>query len=464
MEVAQLIKEPESKTLEFKRDLSSLLPILKTIIAFANTAGGMIIIGCSSQGEIIGVKDIFKEEERLANAIADSIYPFILPELEIATLKGKDLLIIKVAYWKAPFYLKKEGMPNGVYVRLGSTSRPAGPELIAELQRSVISASFDQQPIPDLSESCLDLEKIKQVFKKRGKQINKEKMQSLGILVPHARSLVPSIGGLILFGKPAELHRFFPDARISCARFIGISKANILDRYEVEGTIIDAVESVPKFIARNTRLAAEIKGIHRKDIPEYPHVAVREVLINALVHNDYSIKGARIQVAIYDNRLEIQNPGMLPLGFTIEDMKAGISRVRNRVIARVFHELKLMEVWGSGYKRSIEDCKLGNYPTPEWLELGAAVRVTFFPHTKTIIEKTIPSSQIRHEISERQEKILALFHPGLQLSFREIFTQLSQSIPERTLRYDLAILREKQVLESLGRGRATVWQLGTRTH
>jgi len=103
--------------LEFKRDLSSLLPVLKTIIAFANTAGGIIIIGCSPPGIITGVQNIFKEEERLANAIADSIHPFLLPELEVATLEEKDLLIIKVAHWKGPFYLKKEGMPKGVYVR-----------------------------------------------------------------------------------------------------------------------------------------------------------------------------------------------------------------------------------------------------------------------------------------------------------------------------------------------------------
>src|ERR1700723_1990625 len=95
MEIERLVKQPESKTLEFKRDLSSLLPVLKTIIAFANTAGGIIIIGCSPPGIITGLQNVFKEEEKLANAIADSIHPFILPELEVATLEEKDLLIIK---------------------------------------------------------------------------------------------------------------------------------------------------------------------------------------------------------------------------------------------------------------------------------------------------------------------------------------------------------------------------------
>lgn len=460
MDIATLVKQPESKTLEFKTDLSSLIPILKTIIAFANTAGGTLIIGCPSSGIVKGLGNIFKEEERLANAIADSIHPPLLPELEIATLEGKDLLIVKVAHWRGPFYLKKEGLPKGAYIRLGSTSRPAGPELLDELQRSFVSLSFDQQPLPDLTKDHLDLEKVEQVFQERGKLIDQDKLQSLGVLVPYGRRVVPSIGGLILFGKAAALQHSLPDARVSCARFLGEQRANILDRFEVKGTILDAVESVPKFISRNTRLAAQIKGMYRQDIPEYPPVAVREVLINSLVHTDYSVTGSHIQIAIFDDRLEIQNPGMLPFGFTMEDLKAGVSRVRNRVIARVFHELHLMEAWGSGYRRCIEECQLGNYPAPEWVELGAAVRVIFYPHPQTVIKglHAIPQEAV-DELVERQKVLLALFQPGQQLAARDIFEYFSGAIPERTLRHDLALLRDKKLVFSQGKGRATMWQL-----
>lgn len=105
-----LVKQLESKTLEFKRDLSSMQPILKTIVAFANTAGGVLIVGSSPEGEIVGVDDVFKSEEKLANAIADSIHPPILPEIEIVTLNEKNLLVVKVSYWRGPFYLKKIGL------------------------------------------------------------------------------------------------------------------------------------------------------------------------------------------------------------------------------------------------------------------------------------------------------------------------------------------------------------------
>lgn len=111
-EIEKLLTQPESKTLEFKKDLSSLEPIMKTIVAFANTAGGTLIVGRGSDGTLLRLSDVFKAEEAIANSIAESILPSILPEIEIATVRGKDLLIVRVAHWRAPFYLKKEGIPS----------------------------------------------------------------------------------------------------------------------------------------------------------------------------------------------------------------------------------------------------------------------------------------------------------------------------------------------------------------
>jgi ATP-dependent DNA helicase RecG len=456
MEIEKLLLQPESKLLEFKRDLSSLEPILKTIVAFANTAGGIVVIGRASDGAIVGVQDVFKAEEALANSIADNIRPSILPEIEITTVQGKDLLVVKVSHWRAPFYLKKEGMPQGVYIRLGSTNRSASLELLAELQRSVLTLSYDQQPLTDLTKEELRLEEVFRRFINIHKEIDEEKLKSLGILVPAAHKYVPSIGGLILFGKEKSRQQLVPDARVSCARFVGIDKTNILDRLEIEGTILDAVDEVSKFIARNTRLGAEIKDIFRKDIPEYCPVAVREALINALVHADYSFSGSHIQIAIFNNRLEIQNPGMLPFGFTLDDFKMGVSRIRNRVIARVFHELKLMEQWGSGYRRIMEACRNEGYPEPRWEELGTYFRVTFYPNAHTVL--TFQETAGESEFTERQQAIMNLFKQGEKLPFREIFHRFTSPISKRMLQYDLAQLKRKGYLISKGRGRALVWQ------
>lgn len=456
MEISELIQQPESKVLEFKRDLSSLTPILKTIVAFANTAGGILVIGVSADGSLVGISDIFKAEETITSAIADSITPAILPEIEIATVKEKSLLIIKVSHWRAPFYLTKEGIPNGVYIRLGSTSRPAGPGLIQELQRSVTNVSYDQQGISNLTAKALDPQKIKTAFQGIGKDVSDKKLLSLGVLVSLNGKTVPSIGGLILFGQNDIREQYIPDARVRCARFRGTDKTDIIDQYEVEGTILDAVDEVPKFIARNTRKAAQIKKIRRKDISEYPEIALREILINALAHADYSIPGSTIQIAIFDDRLEIQNPGMLPFGFTMDDLKAGVSRVRNRVIAKVFHELKLMEEWGSGYKRVVDECRKNGYPEPIWTELGTFIKVSFVPHIKTS-HKQVPEKAL-DELSEREKLILNFFKKGQPRPFRDIFEKLSLNLSERMVRYLLVQMKKKGLLISKGRGPSTVWQ------
>src|SRR5262245_51671777 len=120
MSIQELLLEPESKTLEFKKDLSSLKPILKTIIAFANTAGGILVLGRDSEGTVIGLGDPQFEEEKLANSIVDNICPSIMPDIEITTVQGKALLIVSIAHQHGPFYLTSEGNPEGIYIRLGS--------------------------------------------------------------------------------------------------------------------------------------------------------------------------------------------------------------------------------------------------------------------------------------------------------------------------------------------------------
>nr|MBC8359862.1 putative DNA binding domain-containing protein [Candidatus Desulfatibia profunda] len=299
MNIAQLLSSPEGKTLEFKRDLSSIKPILKTLIAFANTASGTLIIGRKDDGQVFGVPNVLQAEERLASAIADSIRPAMMPEIEICSHEGKPLLIVRVPRWRGPFYLKAEGPEKGVYVRLGSTNRRAGPEIVSELQRSLVGISYDQTPCPDLSVKDLDMAKVRHAFAAVGRKIDERKLESLGVLVAYAGKRVVSYGGLILFGRDAVRELYFPDARVGCARFRGTDKAEFIDRMDLGGSVLDAVEEVPKFIRRNTRLAAKIETMRRRDIPEYPEVAIREVLVNAIVHADYSLTGMRILVAIY---------------------------------------------------------------------------------------------------------------------------------------------------------------------
>jgi len=456
-DIREILTFPEGKTIEFKRDLSSMKPILKTIIAFANTAGGILVIGRDDRGSIIGVDDIFIAEEKLANAVADSIVPPLMPEIEIVSIEGKTLLVIRIAHWRGPFYLKSQGPEDGIYIRLGSTNRIAGPELIAELKRSISNISFDQLPCPDIDINGLDMNRIQEAFSNVGRKVDQNKLETLGILVHYSGKLVCSNGGLILFGRDQLREKYFPNATVRCARFQGSDKVDFIDQYDSEGTIIEAMKDIPNFIKRNTRLGAQITKIQRKDIPEYSLIAIREVLTNALVHADYSIKGMNPRVAIFSDRLVIENSGMLPFGYTLEEFTAGVSHIRNKVIARVFRELHLMEEWGTGYRRIIEACQTEGYPNPVWEELGTAIRVVFRPHLATQ-EKidSLGNLEIK-ELTLRQQKILNFMRKKEPLSAKRIYEGLREKVSERAFRSDLLELKARGYVKMVGSGPNTVW-------
>ena len=204
---------------------------------------------------------------------------------------------------------------------------------------------------------------------------------------------------------------------------------------------------VPKFIARNTRLASRIARMQRQDIPEYPAIAIREVLVNALAHADYACTGMRIFVSIFSDRLEIQSPGMFPFGMTLDDFRAGVSRIRNRVICRVLHEAGLMEQWGSGYQRVVNACINQNYPEPEWQELGACVRVIFRPHPDVPVNEPV-SEPVNELVNERQRWFMAQLQRGGQVKAEAIVSQWKVSLA--TAKRDIASLREKELVEFVG--------------
>ncbi len=386
MDVLKLAGLPEGKTLEFKRDASSLDSILKSVIAFANTAGGIILVGVEDDGMLVGLADPKKTQEQIASSIANRVKPQILPDFHIIETQEKAVLVIQVDHIASPYYLADKGEDNGVYVRLGNTNRLASSEAIAEMKRASQHPFFDKSPCDNVTESDLDKTLIEKTFSKHHLKIDTAKLFSIGILVHKGKKILATNGAVILFGRSDTRQMHFPFAEVRCARFAGLTRAEFIDRLNIEGGILAAIDEVPKFIRRNTKMAGKFGAMQRRDIPEYPVDGVREALVNALVHANYEISGTRIFIAIYDDKLEIQNPGIMPPGMSIEQFKAGVSRIRNPVVARVFSELELIEEWGSGYKRIKDICQVGGYPEPVWEELGTVMRVTFFPHPEVVKE------------------------------------------------------------------------------
>ena len=373
----ELLVQNEGKALEFKENLISLDGIIKTIVAFANTAGGTIVIGVKdATKEVVGVADVLKEEERLACAIADSIVPSIMPDIEIQTLRNKEIIIIHVYHAVGPYYLKSAGPEKGVYVRLGSTKRIADTETLHRLRLFANNKSSDEAPYLHGSREWLDWSVIKDEFKKVNKEISDQKSQMLGMLVEQSGKIYPTSGGVLLFGAEKTLR--YPDAIVQCAQFSGINKVKFLDQVDIRAHMPLMIEKVITFIEQHTKVSSTIGRMKRVDIPQYPPVAVREAVINAILHADYEMKGASISVAIFDDRIEITNPGGLHFGMTLENALAGSSRLRNRVIGRVLRELKFIERWGSGLKRIQDACEQQGLMAPWFQELNNQFRVTLY--------------------------------------------------------------------------------------
>ena len=213
-----MLKRQEGKTLESKRDLSSLNGALKTIVAFANPAGGTLLVGVEDRSRRVrGVSEPLDLEERLANLISDRISPRLVPEIEILPWRRTQVLALQVhPSASRPHHLTGEGPEKGVFVRVGSTNRRADAELVEELRRFARGEGFDEQPMPGLDSEALDFRAASESFAPF-RTLARRDLKALRLLTEHQGRKVPTVGGMILFGEDRERH--FPDARIQAGRF-----------------------------------------------------------------------------------------------------------------------------------------------------------------------------------------------------------------------------------------------------
>lgn len=434
----ELISKNEGKTLEFKRDLSSPEGFLRTVIAFSNTSGGKIAIGVDDKTKAIrGVDDPLKLEEQIASLVSQRITPIILLSVELVLFRKKQVILVEIyPSSRRPHYFKSVGEELGTYVRVGSTNRVADKAMIQELHRTGSNLTFDEEPMPELRSDAIDLKTVSEMFAQKRKILEPD-LETLGIVTRYQGHRVPTTGGMILFGKERE--RYFPNAWIQAGRFEGKTKKTILDSMEIRGYLPGSIEKAVEFVSKYAVQSVEIGPVRNKRMWNLPPSAIREAIINAVVHADYSQKGSSIRIAIFDDRIEIENPGILPLGMDMDDLSRGISNLRNLVIARVFFELGLIEQWGSGVRRIIEECKEHGLPEPIFEEIGMRFRVTFFT-----LKKTAPT------IDELDQIILSALSREGDLSTAELAKYINRSV--RAARTRLKLLTEKGMVREIAVG------------
>ncbi|MDY6323085.1 MAG: ATP-binding protein [Succinivibrio sp.] len=358
------ISSGESDHLEFKFSVpADNVKYVKTAIAFANTKGGKIIFGIDDKShEIKGISsdELFEDMDRIVTAISDSCQPQVIHYIEPHTIAGKNLIIVSVPPGpNRPYFLKAKGMNEGTYVRVGGTSRPATIERIRDLLREGSKICWDELPCSGYKIKAESAEQLCAVIKQKRaennlpeREVSVQQLINWKLLTEHQDGFVPS-NAFVLLTDPD----FFPYARTQCAMFKGKDRVFFIDKREYDGPIYQQINDALGFVERNIRLAVEIgDGAYRREKYELPLAAVREMIVNAICHRDYQ-EASCVQVAIFDDRLEVASPGGLYKDLTFAQLMRGRSVARNRAVSNVFAQMGLIEAWGTGIHRIIEEAK-----------------------------------------------------------------------------------------------------------
>jgi ATP-dependent DNA helicase RecG len=454
-EVRMKYPAKESSTIEFKRELPSKQEIAKSIIGFCNLYGGRLIIGIEDSGEIVGIPELGIDE--LIESVQQSIYhnctPTILPEISAQRIEDKIILIIEVSEgMNKPYYHTSKGTEEGTYLRMGRQTMRASPELINELKWQAKGRSPDSKPVYQASVEDLDLDAVERFFKNRIQKEDGNQNDSLEEMMIHYKILVkdhsrilPSMGGMLLFGKNPQ--QYISEAFIIGTHFEGVSGREALATRDFKKTLFDQFHEAVAFVISRLNRQFSIKGAGpREERLEIPEIAIREVILNALVHRDYFLPGPS-KIAIYDDRIEIFSPGTFPGPLNDRNLEAGITYIRNFVISRILREAGYIEKLGSGFLTLFKTYREENLPPPVVSE-GAGFIKCILPR------RTLKRGPEISDAPEQQVMKLVLIHTEIQAA--DVIRELS--ISRATASRLLKKLVEQELLIKSGIGSATKYR------
>lgn len=335
------MKYIENEKVELKEIFSK--EIKKEIVAFANTYGGELYIGINDFGEVVGVNNPDEVILQTMNMLRDNIKPDIMSAISSSVINDSGKNIIKITVSRgtnAPYYLQEKGLkPSGVFVRQGSSSAPASEAAIRKMIKETDGDSFEKERS---LETELSFDIAKKEFQTRNLQLNVSQMKTLGIIKDE--NIYTNLG-LLLSDQCKH--------SIKVAIFHGNNKLKFKDRKEFSGSLLKQLNDVYTYVDLINKTNSEIKGLIREDKRDYPEDAIREALINAIVHREYSFSGSTL-ISVFENRIEIVSLGGLFGGITMEDISAGISQARNEKLSAIFYRLQLIEAYGTGIAKIME--------------------------------------------------------------------------------------------------------------
>jgi ATP-dependent DNA helicase RecG len=431
----------ETQKREDKQSLNEWREAVESVAAFATSKGGIVRIGIGPKGENVGVQLGKGTLEDLSNKIKQNTDP---PQYPSITAEGPaESTVIVISVEESP--VKPVWAFGRPMKRVGKTNQHLSREEAQRMVEATTGRTWDALPTEGFRFNEISKEYIRDFQKRVVEQAQIPVQTLLKNLLLLTNDGKPCNGAVLLFGRnPQEL---FPEAQVKCARFAGTTSVRFLDEMTIEGNLFTQMDNALKFIERNIQREIRITGKpERETIPEYPEAAIREAVINALCHRDYSAVGT-IQIRIYDDRFEVWNPGTLPPSLTIKSLyKEHPSLPRNPKIALAFYRARLIEHWGTGTLRMADACeKLG-------IKLEFSSEQSFFKVRLVKPEIQTPAS-IDLKLSDRQTRGLEYAKNNGRITTGE-YTRLC-NIGERQALDDLKSLVEMGLLIRTGSGRAT---------
>lgn len=428
----------ESIHLELKKEY--VKDILKTVIAFANTSGGKIYIGIDDDGKVLGVQRLDTDILKLSNSIRDSIKPDItlFTSILVEKIDGKDVIVVDVQKGvSSPYYLTDKGIrPSGVYVRQGASSVPATDSSILKMIRDTDGDNFEE--LRSLNQN-LDFDFLKKEFEDANIKLEHSQMRTFNII--DEDGLYTNLGLLLSEQCPHT---------IKAAVFEGSTKAIFKDRFEFSGSLLKQMKDVYSFLNRYNRTNSEITGLKRTDTREYPEIALREALLNSIVHKEYSYSSSTL-ISVFDDKIEIVTIGGLTKGLNEDDIMLGVSILRNRNLANIFYRLKLIEAYGTGIPKIIES--YNEYNVKPKIEISSnAFKITL---PNTLKEKSI--SKLEKNLSDKEYLIVNMLKENEYIKRTDIEKNLSisSSMAIKLLRN----MVDNLVIEKIGKGKNVIYRL-----
>ena len=424
----------ESEVIELKTQI--VADICKEVIAFANTRGGTLYIGVEDNGNVVGVTDADRVILQMNNMVRDSIKPDVTMFVHYETLTVDDKEIIAATIQQGtdrPYYLGSKGLkPSGVYVRNGTSADPATDTAIRRMIKETDGESFETMRS---LEQNLTFNTAEEQFRKRKVPFDPSKMQTLGMVSKDG-----------IYSNVALLLSDQCNHTIKAATFSGTDKTTFQDRREFGGSLFQQMDEMYAYLDMRNSTKATFDGLYRTDKRDYPEEALREALLNSLVHRDYSF-GASTLISVYDDRIEFVSVGGLHTGIVLEDILLGLSVCRNPKLASIFYRLELIEAYGTGMPK-ITRAYAGTGLEPKIEATNNAFKITL-PN----LNFSTNTSTAHEPLSEEEERILAYIATKEYIVRSEIdkLLGISQSTSNRMLKK----MVEKGLIDQDGIGKNT---------